>query len=64
MYEQTQTAPELDLENSPAPQTPKIEVAPLSESQLESVLAVKNLSFAWPSSSATSPTCVQTLKSI
>ena len=51
MYEQTQTAPELDLEGSPAPQTPKIEVAPLSESQLSPVLAVKNLSFAWPSSS-------------
>jgi putative ABC transport system ATP-binding protein len=51
MYKQAQTAPELDLEGSPAPQTGKVEVAPLSESQLESVLAVKNLSFAWPSSS-------------
>lgn len=51
MYKQAQTAPELDLEGSPPPQTAKVEVAPLSESQLESVLAVKNLSFAWPSSS-------------
>ena len=51
MYKQAQTAPELDLEGSPPPQTAKVEVTPLSESQLESVLAVKNLSFAWPSSS-------------
>ena len=51
MYKQAQTAPELDLEGSLAPQTAKVEVAPSPESQLESVLAVKNLSFAWPSSS-------------
>ncbi len=51
MNKQAQTAPKLDLEGSPAPQTAKVEVTPLSESQLESVLAVKNLSFAWPSSS-------------
>lgn len=51
MYKQAQTAPELDLEGSPPPKTAKVEVTPLSESQLESVLAVKNLSFAWPSSS-------------
>lgn len=51
MYKQAQTAPELDLEGSPPPQTAKVEVAPSPESQLESVLAVKNLSFAWPSSS-------------
>ena len=50
MYEQVQTVPEQDLEGSPAPQTAKVEVAPLSESQLTSVLAVKNMSFAWPAS--------------
>ncbi|BHH86082.1 ATP-binding cassette domain-containing protein [Desulforhopalus sp. 52FAK] len=51
MYEQAQTAPEQDLEGSSAPQTTKVEVAPLSELRLSPVLAVKNLSFAWPSSS-------------
>jgi putative ABC transport system ATP-binding protein len=51
MYKQAQTAPELELEGSLATHTEKIEVAPSPESQLESVLAVKNLSFAWPSSS-------------
>jgi putative ABC transport system ATP-binding protein len=50
MYKQAQTEPEQDLDCSLAPQTAKVEVAPLSESQLESVLAVKNLSFAWPAS--------------
>ena len=51
MYEQTQTAPEQDLEGSSAPRAAKVDAASLTESQLMSVLAVKNLSFAWPSSS-------------
>ena len=51
MYKQAQTAPERDLEGSPATHTAKVEGAPLSESKLTSVLAVKNLSFAWPRSS-------------
>jgi putative ABC transport system ATP-binding protein len=51
MYKQAQTAPELDLEGSLATHTAKEEVAPLPAAQLESVLAVKNLSFAWPASS-------------
>ena len=50
MHEQAQTAPEQDIEGSPAPQTAKVEVAPLSESQLTSVLAAKDLEFTWPSS--------------
>jgi putative ABC transport system ATP-binding protein len=50
MYERAQTAPDQDIECSHVPHTAKVEAAPLSESQLSSVLAVKNLSFAWPSS--------------
>ena len=51
IYERGQTATEQGFEGSPEPQTAKVEVAPLPESQLTSVLAVKNLSFAWPASS-------------
>ncbi|MGB5561942.1 MAG: ATP-binding cassette domain-containing protein [Sedimenticolaceae bacterium] len=50
MSEQVQTAPEQDVEGSPAAHTAKVEVASLCESQLTPVLAVKNLSFAWPAS--------------
>ena len=51
MHKQAQTAPELDLEGSLATHTEKIEVAPSPAAQLKSVLAVKNLNFAWPASS-------------
>lgn len=51
MYEQAQTAPEHDLEGSSAPRAAKVDAASLTESQLSPVLAVKNLSFAWPASS-------------
>ena len=51
IYKQVQTESEQDLECSQASQTAKVEVAPLSESQSLPVLAVKHLSFAWPSSS-------------
>lgn len=51
MYERAQTAIEQGFEGSPAPHTAKFEAASLTESQLSTVLAVKNLSFAWPTSS-------------
>jgi len=51
MYEQAQTASEHNLEDSHAPRAAMVEAALLMESQLSPVLAVKNLSFAWPSSS-------------
>lgn len=51
MYERAQTAIEQGFEGSPAPHTAKFETASLTESQLSTVLAVKNLSFAWPASS-------------
>ncbi len=50
MPEQVQTAPEQDLEGSPAAHTAKVEVASLYESQLTPILAVQNMSFAWPAS--------------
>jgi putative ABC transport system ATP-binding protein len=51
MYERAQTATKHDPEGSLTPPVELVEAAPLSESQLTSVLAVKNLSFAWPASS-------------
>ena len=51
MYERAQIAIEQGFEGSPAPHTAKFEAASLTESQLSTVLAVKNLSFAWPASS-------------
>jgi putative ABC transport system ATP-binding protein len=51
MYEQLQTAPEHEHEGSPATDAAMVEAAQLTESPLTSVLAVKNLSFAWPASS-------------
>jgi len=50
MYERAQTATEHGLGGSLAPRAAIVEAAPLSESQLSYVLAVKNLSFAWPAS--------------
>jgi putative ABC transport system ATP-binding protein len=50
MYEWAQTATEQYLEGSPEPRATKVEAASLTESQLSTVLAVKNMSFAWPAS--------------
>jgi putative ABC transport system ATP-binding protein len=51
MYKHAQTAPEHGLEGSSAPRAAKVDDASMTDSQLSSVLAAKNLSFAWPSSS-------------
>jgi len=51
MYEQAQTIPEQDLEGSSAPRAEKVDADSLTDSQLTSVLGVKNMRFAWPSSS-------------
>jgi putative ABC transport system ATP-binding protein len=51
MYERAQAATEGDLEASLAPRAAMVEASPLPESQLTSVLDVKDLSFAWPASS-------------
>ena len=51
MYEQAETAAKHGLEGMPVPRAAMVEAAQPTESQLTSVLAVKNLSFAWPASS-------------
>jgi len=50
MHERDQTATEQGLDGSFAPRAAKVEIKPLYESQFTSVLAVKNMSFAWPAS--------------
>lgn len=51
MYEQTESATEHGLEGTPGPRAAMVGSGPLTDSQSTSVLAVENLSFAWPASS-------------
>ena len=51
MYEPAETATEHGLEGTPGPRAAMVGAGQLTESQSTSVLAVENLSFAWPASS-------------
>lgn len=51
MYERARTATEHGLEGTPGPRAAMVEAGQLTEARSTSVLAVENLSFAWPASS-------------